>query len=122
LLPGWRSGAVTWSAVRRKTSGTPAERLDPAFRKVLTVPNYAILKHDEEEKQRLAEGEGREEATLGTSVLFTATDKRLSCGIHPFALCFALLKQFRKIGGTRGHFRESPNGLRIRHHRRIPAV
>jgi hypothetical protein len=34
--------------------GTPAERLDLAFRKVLTVPKESMLKHDEEEKQRRA--------------------------------------------------------------------
>jgi hypothetical protein len=34
--------------------GTPAERLDLAFRKVLTVPKEAILKHEREEKERRA--------------------------------------------------------------------
>jgi hypothetical protein len=31
--------------------GTPAERLDKAFRKVLTVPKEAILKVEREEKR-----------------------------------------------------------------------
>jgi hypothetical protein len=39
--------------------GTPAERLDLAFRKVLTVPKVAILKAEEEEK---AEREKKREA------------------------------------------------------------
>jgi hypothetical protein len=30
--------------------GTPAERLDTAFRKVLTVPKAALLKDEEQEK------------------------------------------------------------------------
>jgi hypothetical protein len=34
--------------------GTTAERLDAAFRKVLTVSKDTILKHEEEEKQRRA--------------------------------------------------------------------
>lgn len=33
--------------------GTPAERLDRAFRKVLTVPKEVILKEQEREKSRL---------------------------------------------------------------------
>jgi hypothetical protein len=32
--------------------GTPAERLDFAFRKVLTVPKEAILKQEVKEKRR----------------------------------------------------------------------
>lgn len=32
--------------------GTPAERLDMAFRKVLTVPKEAILKEKAEEKRK----------------------------------------------------------------------
>ena len=31
--------------------GTPAERLDMAFRKVLTVPKSALLKEEEAEKR-----------------------------------------------------------------------
>jgi len=34
--------------------GAPAERLDLAFRKVLTVAKDMMLKHDEEEKRRRA--------------------------------------------------------------------
>ena len=32
--------------------GTPAQRLDMAFRKALTVPKEAVLKHEQEEKRR----------------------------------------------------------------------
>ncbi|MBZ5623297.1 MAG: hypothetical protein LAQ69_31935 [Acidobacteriia bacterium] len=32
--------------------GTPAERLDLAFRKVLTVPKAALLKEEEREKRQ----------------------------------------------------------------------
>ena len=39
-------------AVDMPTGGTPAERLDFAFRKVLTVPKEAILKQEAKEKRQ----------------------------------------------------------------------
>ena len=46
-------------AINFPEGGTPAERLDQAFRKVLTVPKSAIL---EEEKREKAEREKRKAA------------------------------------------------------------
>jgi len=39
---------------KSRLNRTPAERLDRAFRKALTVPKEAILKHEQEETARRA--------------------------------------------------------------------
>ena len=41
-------------AINFPEGGTPSERLDRAFRKALTVPKEAVLKHEQEEKRRRA--------------------------------------------------------------------
>ena len=44
--------------------GTPGERLDLAFRKVLTVPNEALLKEEEREKAAREKKRAAKEAAL----------------------------------------------------------
>ncbi len=41
-------------SVNMPSGGTPKERLDMAFRKILTVPKEAILKEEAQEKERRA--------------------------------------------------------------------
>jgi hypothetical protein len=43
--------------------GTPAERLDMAFRKVLTVPKEAILKQEAREKRQREKRRGKKQSS-----------------------------------------------------------
>lgn len=49
-------------AINFPDGGTPAERLDMAFRKVLTVPKSALLREEAKEKRQRAKRRGEKKA------------------------------------------------------------